>query len=99
MTLLPRAGANDKLQSYPVTLVISTVAPVVIVVVVLCVARIAVFEADRARSRRQAMLGLVITVYLFLPPICTLIFSGVPCACVALGLHLVASRPVPVARR
>ena len=101
VTVLSCAGANDDLRSYPATLIIWTIAPVVLVLTLaaIYVVRTTVFKADRAHSRRQMMLGLMIIVYLVLPPICTVIFRGVPCARVARGRRLSVSRPLPVARR
>ena len=42
--------------------------------------RTRVFKADRERCRDQAILALLLMIYVCLPPVSTVIFRGIPCA-------------------
>ena len=85
---LARTGAKHELRTYFATLVIHTVSPLVLAVGVwlLYLLRTRVLKADRTRCRDQAILVLLLAIYLFLPPVSTVIFRGIPCAsCVVRG--------------
>ena len=80
---LPRAGANHSLRAYLATLVFSTIMPVFLLVTVLLVyvVRTRVLKIDRKRCRDQTVFVLLLAVYLLLPPVSTVIFRGIQCAC------------------
>ena len=72
---------EDALRRYFAELLFFTILPIVIIVVLVLLyfIRTCLFRADSKRCRGQTILGMLLAVYVLLPPIATTIFRGIPC--------------------
>ena len=72
---------EDALRRYFAELLFFTILPIVIIVVLVLLyfIRTCLFKADSKRCRDQTILGMLLAVYVLLPPIATTIFRGIPC--------------------
>ena len=72
---------EDALRRYFAELLFFTILPIVIIVVLVLLyfIRTCFFKADSKRCRDQTILGMLLAVYVLLPPIATTIFRGIPC--------------------
>ena len=80
---------EDALRRYFAELLFFTILPIVIIVVLVLLyfIRTCLFKADSKRCRDQMILGMLLAVYVLLPPIATTIFRGIPCGRVVLHQH------------